>query len=119
MTILSFRKVRDVIKVADRMINSKDKEALRRDLVASLHGEKEIRKIVIFGSFLRSEDPHDMDIAVFQDSSEAYLPLALRYRRKTRSISQRIPLDIIPLRVGVRGSSFLAEIEKGEVIYEA
>jgi len=28
----------------------------------------------IFGSFLDSENPDDIDVAIFQDSGEAYLP---------------------------------------------
>lgn len=95
-----------------------EKESLKREIVASLCGEKEIRKIVIFGSFVRSENPNDLDVAVFQDSSEPYLPLAMKYRRKTREIARRIPVDIIPLKFGVRDPSFLAEIGEGEVVYE-
>ena len=37
-------------------------------------------------------------VAVFQDSTEPYLPLALKYRRKTCAIAQRIALDILPLK---------------------
>jgi len=94
------------------------KESLKERLVSCLRGEKEIRKIVVFGSFLNSHDPHDIDIAVFQDSSEKYLPLAMKYRRITRVIARMIPLDIIPIKAGARGDSFLDEIEQGETIYE-
>ena len=75
-----------------------DKESIKRDLAACLACEKKVRKVVIFGSFLNRSEPHDLDVAVFQDSQEGYLPLALKYRKLTRSISSRIPLDIIPLR---------------------
>ena len=49
---------------------------------------------------------------------EKYLPLALRYRKKTREIARTIPLDIFPLKVGVENGIFLDEIKQGEVIYE-
>ena len=61
---------------------------------------------------------HDLDVAVFQDSTEPYLPLALKYRQKTRSIAQRIPLDILPLKSSTSDNPFLAEVAKGEVVYE-
>lgn len=100
------------------MLTAQQKQLLRQQLVASLAGEQEVCRIVIFGSFLHSDDPHDLDIAVFQDSGEKYLPLALKYRRKTREIARIIPLDIIPVRVSGTDGAFMDEIEQGEVIYE-
>jgi uncharacterized protein len=96
-----------------------DKESIKREIAACLGRENEVRKVVVFGSFLDRSEPHDIDVAVFQDSQESYLPLAMKYRKLTRSISSRIPMDIIPLRYGASGASFFqTEIEKGEVIYE-
>jgi len=67
---------------------------------------------------LKSSDPHDLDVAVFQASSEKYLPLAMKYRKKTRSIARIIPLDIIPLKANASSETFMDEIAQGEVIYE-
>ena len=100
------------------MFTEQEKESLKQRLVVSLKTEKEVCRIVIFGSFVNSDDPHDMDVAVFQDSDEKYLPLAMKYRRKTRDIARVIPMDILPLKVGVRDGIFVDEIERGEVIYE-
>ena len=100
------------------MLTGQQKELLKRELVSSLKSEKEVRRIVIFGSFLNSTDPHDLDVAVFQDSNEKYLPLAMKYRRKTRQVARSITLDIIPLKAGARSDFFLDEIERGETIYE-
>jgi len=94
------------------------KDLLKKQLVSCLQGEKEIRRIVIFGSFLKSPDPHDIDVAVFQDSGEKYLPLAMKYRKKTRQIAHIIPLDIIPLKTDATGVTFMDEIAAGEIIYE-
>ena len=91
---------------------------MKQRLVSSLKTEREVCRIVIFGSFVNSNDPHDLDVAVFQDSDEKYLPLALKYRRKTRDIARMIPMDILPLKAGVQGDTFLDEIDRGEVIYE-
>jgi predicted nucleotidyltransferase len=99
-------------------LSAREKDAVKEELVRCLRTEKEIRKIVIFGSFLHSDDPHDLDVAIFQDSSESYLPLALKYRRKTRSIARRLPLDILPLTLRGSNDSFLREIAQGEIIYE-
>ena len=94
------------------------KEALKREIVAHLSELPEVRRIVIFGSFLTSKDPHDVDIAVFQDSDESYYPLAMRYRRKLRTVAAKIPLDVVPLRPNPDQAPFMREIERGEVLYE-
>jgi len=94
------------------------KSEIKRQLAECLRTEREVRRIVVFGSFVTDAEPHDLDVAVFQDSDEAYLPLALKYRRVTRSIAQHIPLDIFPLRSAPAAGAFLDEIAKGEVIYE-
>ena len=93
------------------------KDNLKRELAECLAKAPEIRKVVVFGSFLRSESPNDMDVAIFQETGEPYLPLALKYRRMARSVSARMPLDIIPLRPDASGL-MMDEIGKGEVIYE-
>lgn len=95
-----------------------EKQELKRQVAESLSAEKEVRRVVVFGSFLNSEDPCDMDIAVFQDSTEAYLPLVMKYRRKLTSIADRVPVDVIPIRPDPRPCALLEEIEKGEIIYE-
>lgn len=95
-----------------------DKRQIERELAACLSRQPEVRKVVIFGSFLSSDDPGDVDVAVFQDSQEDYLPLAMRYRRLTGPVARRIPLDIVPLRASSSGGSFLRELDRGQVIYE-
>ena len=87
-------------------------------LIESLKPEKEINKIIVFGSFLESENPNDIDVAILQDSEEPYLSLAMKYRRLTRKIAKTIPIDIIPLKLTNPANSFLSEIEAGEIIYE-
>ncbi len=94
------------------------KNEIKQLLVDLLAGQNEIRKIVVFGSFLKASEPHDIDVAVFQDSPDSYLTLAMKYRRMTRSVSQIIPLDIIPVRAAAEEATFLDEINQGEVIYE-
>lgn len=100
-----------------KLTNNK-KADLINELLSCLNKEKEIQKIVIFGSFSRSADPGDIDVVIFQNSKQSYLPLALKYRKKTRSISQKIPLDIIPVTSSVKGGDFIFDINEGEVIYE-
>ena len=97
---------------------TQQKEQILRDLAACLAREKEVCKVVVFGSFLTSTTPNDPDVAIFQDSDEPYLPLAMKYRRLLRRIADQIPLDVIPVRPSTAGGQFLAEIQKGEVIYE-
>ena len=94
------------------------KNTLKQEIIQSLKPEKEINKIVIFGSFLDSENPNDIDVAIFQNSKESYLALAMKYRKLTRDITQRIPIDIIPIKSNASNNSFLSDIEAGELIYE-
>lgn len=100
------------------MFTENQKQLLKQQLVDSLKTEAEVCRIVIFGSFLSSSEPNDMDVAIFQDSDEKYLPLAMKYRKKTRDIARIIPMNIIPLRAGLKSGVFLEEIEQGEVVYE-
>jgi hypothetical protein len=97
-------------------LTAQEKNVLKRELVDCLRAEKEIQKIVVFGSFLYADNPHDLDVAVFQNSTGPYL--ALKYRQKTRSIARRIALDIVPLKSWTADDPFLAEVAKGEVVYE-
>ena len=94
------------------------KEKLKEEIVAGLAEFPEVQRVVIFGSFLTSDDPHDLDIAVFQDSDESYYPLAMKYRRTLRPIANRIPLDVIPIRRSPVEGPFMQEIQRGEVLYE-
>ncbi len=99
-------------------MNKKEKNLIKNQVVALLKDEPEVRRIVIFGSFLTSPAPHDIDIAVFQNSDQAYIPLALKYRKKMRPLSRKIAFDIVPIRENLKGSQFLLEVNSGEKIYE-
>ncbi|NLH43944.1 MAG: nucleotidyltransferase domain-containing protein [Planctomycetes bacterium] len=94
------------------------KEKIKKDIAACLRREKEVCKVVVFGSFLTSTAPNDLDVAIFQDSDETYLPLAQKYRRLLRPVADQIPIDVIPIRSNGACGEFLAEIQKGEVVYE-
>ncbi|MBI1870553.1 MAG: nucleotidyltransferase domain-containing protein [Chlamydiae bacterium] len=94
------------------------KKELTKELVSCLSSDKEIQRIVIFGSFLKSENPHDMDVAIFQSSNKSYLQLALKYRKQIRPVLLKIAVDIIPVRPHVQNDFFLSEINRGEIVYE-
>ncbi|MEW6381046.1 MAG: nucleotidyltransferase domain-containing protein [bacterium] len=94
------------------------KEYLKKELIESLSPELEVQKIIVFGSFVKSENPNDIDVAIFQSSNASYLELAMKYRKLTRKIAKMIPLDIIPIKPDAQNNSFLSEIEAGELIYE-
>jgi uncharacterized protein len=99
-------------------MNEKDKTLIKKQVIELLKDEPEVQRIVVFGSFLTSAHPHDIDIAVFQNSNQPYLPLALKYRKKMRPLSYKIALDIIPIKQTAERSQFLLEIDSGEKIYE-
>lgn len=94
-----------------------NKKELKNKIVESLKGQKEIERIIIFGSFNTSESPNDIDIAVVQNSNDNYMTLSLKYRRLIRSITKEIAVDIFPIMVDNRNNFFKNEIETGEVIY--
>lgn len=100
------------------MVTARDKQVLKQQLVACLQSDKSIRKIIVFGSFLDSDQPGDMDVAVFQESRKGYLELALKYRKMIRPVAVKIPVDIFPVRPDAGDTAMLQEIESGEVIYE-
>ena len=94
-----------------------NKKEVKNKIVNSLKGQKEIERIIIFGSFNRSDAPNDIDIAVVQNSSENYLTLALKYRKLVRNISKEIAVDIFPILKKNNNSFFTSEVASGEVIY--
>lgn len=94
-----------------------NKTELKNKIVESLKDEKEIERIIIFGSFNESDSPNDIDIAVVQNSSDNYLPLALKYRKLVRNISKEIAVDIFPISDKSKDNLFANEVASGEVIY--
>src|SRR3990170_9120354 len=94
-----------------------NKKEVKNKIVNSLKGQKEIERIIIFGSFNKSDSPNDIDIAVVQNSNENYLSLALKYRKLIRNISREIAVDIFPISKKNDNSFFLNEVIRGEVIY--
>jgi predicted nucleotidyltransferase len=75
-----------------------DKEAIKKDVVRCLAGAEEIKRIVVFGSFLTSDDPNDIDVAIFQGSKSTYLDLAMKYRKMLHPVLRKIAVDVIPIR---------------------
>ena len=98
-------------------LSKKQKKKIKVLIKNILSDEQEIQKIIVFGSFVNSNEPNDVDIAVFQSSKEHYLELSMKYRKLMRELLNTIPYDIIPLHLNATGS-FLDEIEKGEIIFE-
>jgi uncharacterized protein len=94
-----------------------NKVDVKNKIVNSLKEQKEIEKIIIFGSFNKCDSPNDIDIAVVQNSSENYLTLALKYRKLIRNISKEIAVDIFPIVEKTNNSFFTREVASGEVIY--
>jgi uncharacterized protein len=94
-----------------------NKTEIKTQLVDLLKGQKEILKIIIFGSFIKSDNPNDIDIAVVQNSPDDYMTLALKYRKLIRTVTREIPVDIFPVSNENNNSFFKTEIASGEVIY--
>jgi predicted nucleotidyltransferase len=96
-----------------------NKNKVKLDVISALSDDATIEKIIIFGSFNTSDEPHDLDVAIFSTSPADYLTQAMSFRRKLRGIARIIPLDVVPVSTPINNnSSFLQEILKGEIIYE-
>ena len=77
----------------------------------------EVNKVILFGSFVESNNPNDIDIAIVQNSNDNFLTLSLKYRKVLRELSKMIPLDIVPIKANTNGV-FLDEVNKGQIVYE-
>ncbi|MBI5726661.1 MAG: nucleotidyltransferase domain-containing protein [Ignavibacteriales bacterium] len=100
------------------MMDNSVKEAIKKQIIEAFRQDKEIEKVVLFGSFLSSDEPNDIDLAIFQNSNENYLSLALKYRKQLRAIAVQIPIDLIPIVSGRSNDFLMNEINCGLVLYE-
>jgi len=98
-------------------ITNENKQTFINTIKNKLSQFQEVNKIILFGSFVNSNTPNDIDIAIVQTSNENYLSLSLKYKKVLRELSKIIPLDIIPLQNGASGV-FMQEINKGNIVYE-
>ena len=94
------------------------KKSIKEQIREIFQHEDEIEKVVLFGSFLSSDDPNDIDLAIFQNSKDNYLTLSLKYRKLLRNINYLIPVDLIPISNGRQNDFTLVELKDGEVLYE-
>jgi predicted nucleotidyltransferase len=99
------------------ILTDNKKQTIINTIKAKLSQFQEINKIVLFGSFVNSDNPNDVDIAIIQNSNENFLTLSLKYRKILRELSKQIPLDIVPIKQDAKGV-FLDEINKGQIVYE-
>jgi len=77
----------------------------------------EVNKVILFGSFIHSNNPNDIDIAIVQNSNDNFITLSLKYRKVLRELSKIIALDIVPIKANTNGI-FMNEINKGKIVYE-
>lgn len=99
------------------LISADKKKEIKDEIIRSLLGEN-VNKIMIFGSFVYSDNPNDLDLAVYLNDNGDYFDVTADLRSKLRSVNRYIPLDVVPIAPGIKEAHFLTEIEKGEVIYE-
>ena len=96
-------------------------ETKKLDFIATIKDKlsqfSEINKVILFGSFIKTNNPNDIDIAIVQNSNDNFLTLSLKYRKVLRELSKNIPLDIVPIKTNAKGV-FLEEIKKGQIVYE-
>ena len=90
--------LQELLNTCDNSISSKEltKSNLKKYIVEQLSQQPEVEKIIIFGSFLKSNTPNDIDIAIFQNSCETYLTLALKYRKLLRPLYSISPI-VVPI----------------------
>jgi predicted nucleotidyltransferase len=98
-------------------LTDKNKLSFTNVIKDKLSQFSEVNKVILFGSFVKSNNPNDIDIAIIQNSNDNFLTLSLKYRKVLRDLSKLIPLDIVPVKQNSTGS-FFDEINKGTVVYE-
>ena len=98
-------------------VESVNKDSVIEKITNKIKSLNEVKKVIVFGSFLKKENPNDLDLAIFEDSNKDYLTLSLKYRKLLRDENKVIPLDILPIKSNASGI-FLEEINKGKIIYE-
>jgi len=64
-----------------------EKQQIRQQIRSAFVDDSKVEKVVVFGLFITSEFPQDIDLAVFCYSNDDYLTLALALRKKLRGIS--------------------------------
>lgn len=95
-----------------------NKKEIKQAIVNALKEDTDIHKLIIFGSFLYSDAPNDIDVAIMGKFSQGYLDAAIKLRQKVRHIAKILPVDIVPIQENAPQNRFLQEILSGEVIYE-
>jgi uncharacterized protein len=98
-------------------LTDNNKQNFIKTIKEKLSQFSEINKVILFGSFIKSNNPNDIDIAIIQNSNDNFLTLSLKYRKVLRDLSKIIPLDIVPIKYNSNGV-FLDEINKGQIVYE-
>ncbi len=99
-------------------LSKEQKQELKDQIAASLSTNMNVTKIVIFGSFLESAAPESINIAVFQESTEGYFQLTMKYRKKLKVLIRKIQINVFPIRNDIEEKTVLSEMEAMEVIFE-
>lgn len=58
-----------------------EKNKIKNKIIEQLSSDKAIRKIVVFGSFVSSDYPEDIELAIFSESDRDYLSQAMEYKK--------------------------------------
>ena len=95
-----------------------EKLNIKNEIVHHLSAYPSLQKIIIFGSFFVVSTPHDIDIAVIDNSGKDYMTLAIDYRKLLHSLAGRISVDLVPLKSMDSEGYMMCEIKKGQVVYE-
>lgn len=94
-------------------LSESQKNQIKLQLAQLLRSEPEVRKVVVFGSFAISSNPNDLDVAIFQDTNQSYLPPAMKYRRLLRPVADRIALDVVPVHLDFAGGNLSSGNSQG------
>jgi hypothetical protein len=100
------------------LLSKEQKQELKDQIVASLISDSNIMKIVIFGSFLESAAPKSINVAIFQESTEGYFQLSIKYQKKVKALARKIQINTFPIRNIIEEATVLSEMEVLEVVFE-
>jgi len=100
------------------ILSKEQKQELKDRISASLNTDINVTKIVIFGPFLESVAPKSINVAVYQESTEGYFQLSMKYRKKMKALTRKIQINIFPIRNNIEEATILTEMEITEVIFK-
>lgn len=78
------------------LITNEEKNKIT-DMIAEKISGPEVKKLILFGSFVESANPNEINLAIISEENLDYISKVAKYRKKIKDLSKKIPVQIFPL----------------------